>query len=183
MHRCSTAWRAVAPLLVVGLSLSACVTRPVQQAEPHWVRRGEGVFWDQAALYAVGVSNVGDAPTDARPSNVLKREADQRSRVQIATTLISYLNQLVKYAAEAGDTAVAEEMQAIHSAILAEGVVVHRWIDPFSQAVYALFRIDRRRIHGAMMAMWQRDEASRRRLAARADVIFERLRRQGEAWR
>ena len=189
MHRRFARWRVVAPLLIVGLSLSACVTKPTQQAEPHWVRRGEGVFWDVAALYAVGMSGVGDIPTEARPAKVLKQEADQHARAQIATTLVTYVDQLLPNAAAletafgAGDAALSKDVvQAIHAAVLSEGIVVQRWIDPFSQAVYSLLRIDRRRIVGAMTT-GQRDEADRRRVAAQADATFERLRRQGAPWR
>jgi len=188
MQRCFTAWRAVVPLLAVGLSLSGCVTRSAQQSpqqeEPHWVRRGEGVFWDQAALYAVGISDTSGRQTDARPVKILKREADQHARTQVAMTLVSYVDQLFQEAAfGSNDAAESEdELQAIQAAIFPEGTV-HRWIDPFSGEAYSLFRrIDRRRIVGAMTT-GQRDEADRRRMAAQADAVFERLRRQGTPWR
>jgi len=184
MHRRFARWRAVVPLLVVGLSLSACVTQPTQQAEPHWVRRGEGVFWDVAALYAVGMSGVGDIPTEARPAKVLKQEADQHARAQVTTTLVTYVDHLFQDAAfGSNDAAESEdELRAIHAAIFPEGTIVHRWIDPFSGEAYSLFRIDRRWIVGAMTT-GQRDEADRRRVAAQADAVFERLRRQGTPWR
>ncbi len=185
MHPPSTSWRAVAPLLIVGLSLSACVTQRVQQVEPHWVRRGEGVFWDVAAIYGVGTSatgNAGDTPTDAQPMKVLKPVADERAQAQVETILVVYVDQLFQDALLAGGDA-ADEIPAIQAAILSEGVIVDRWIDPFSQAVYSLFRIDRRRIPQAIMTAGQRDAAGRRRLAAQADAIFERLRPQGEAWK
>jgi len=166
----------------VVLSFSACVTQSAQQAEPHWVRRGEGVFWDTTAIYGVGTAGYGDLSTDdTRSTKIFRQEADRRARAQIATALDVYVNQLFQ---EAGfdDTASADERRAVHAALFPEGVVVHRWTDPFSERVYALFRIDRRRIPGAIMAAWQPDEA-KRRLAAQADATFERLRQQGAPWR
>jgi len=185
MHRRSARWHAVAPLLVVVLSFSACVARPVQHAEPHWVRRGEGVFWDTTAIYGVGTPDARDTPTDARPIKILRQTADRRARAQVATALDAYVGQLFQPAGLNGNdsTASADAMQAIHTAILSEGVVAQRWVDPFSEAVYSLFRIDRQRISGAIMTAGQRDEAGMRRVAAQADAIFERLRQQGAPWR
>ena len=179
MYRHSARWRSVAPILM-GLSLSACVTRWAQQAEPHWVRRGEGLFWDTTAVYGVGMST----PADVRPVKVLKQAADLRVRAQIRAAIDTYVDQLFQEAGfEDQAAASAEEMRSVSAAVLSEGSVVQRWIDPFSGTVYALFRVDRGRIPRAIMTAERIGEIDRQHLAAQADAVFERLRQQGEPWR
>jgi hypothetical protein len=142
-------------VLAAGLALGGCTkdidrTAVGPRARPNWVVRGGGAFKDQSStvFYGVGIAN-------PMPNIALQRSAaQQRARVEIATTLQTSMRSLVKDfmqhnadlfnpdAKASSQEIISSVSSGVSDAQLDNCRVIDIWEDEKAGTLYALARLD-----------------------------------------